>query len=100
MTRTFTTAISIFTFTAVMTASNAAANEPANYDYAGLPVAAADLKFSSSRPVASADFAALESVEKNPGCKTIEGRFDYAGLPEITCSTSTPQQEPEWSYLY
>jgi hypothetical protein len=100
MNRIFRTAVSIFTFTAIVFASNATADQPASNDYAGLPVAEVALGFSLPTQVASSDFAALEASEKNPGCDAIEGQFDYAGLQEVQCSTSAPQEEPEWSYLY
>ena len=100
MIKTSRSAVSIFTFSAIVFASNALAGEPAHFDYAGLPVAQAELALSLQLEVASTDFAALESLEKSPSCEVIEGQSDYAGLQEVQCSTSAPQEEPEWSYLY
>ena len=100
MTKTSRTAVSIFTLTAIVFVSNVLADEPAYLDYAGLPVAQAELTSSTPLEVASTGFAALEFFEKTPSCKIMENQFDYAGLQEVQCRANTLEEEPEWSYLY
>ena len=69
------------------------ATEPAQEDYAGLPITEAESRMTGK-------YVTIPASQRMSECKVVVDHFDYTGDDVIRCTPDVSEPEAEWSYLY